>query len=114
MKASELLEEVRENRERLSSDIESFTQWMKSFEMTDEDDIVKYYKGICKQRLCDMSWNAIVEFMDNDIREIIANEINTYNADSDVTLEEFFALYAAEHYKQFGEEWELAKENPTI
>ena len=54
----------------------------------------------------EIEWNAAVNLMDDDLREEL-------NADlAPCTEQEFFEAYAKAHENKFGEEWELAKENP--
>ena len=55
----------------------------------------------------DDEWDAVVELMDDDIRERLHDEL------SPCSKQEFFAAYAAEHLKTFGEQWELDKANPV-
>lgn len=52
-------------------------------------------------------WPAIVQMMDDDIREDMADD-DTYN-----TNQKFFTEYAKRHLAKFGEEWELDKANPV-
>ena len=47
-------------------------------------------------------------YMDDDIREQINAEI------APCTDQEFFDAYCEAHEERFGEEWELAKENPIF
>ena len=54
----------------------------------------------------EIEWNTAVNLMDDDLREEL-------NADlAPCTEQEFFEAYAKAHENKFGEEWELAKENP--
>ena len=54
----------------------------------------------------EIEWNAALALMDDDLREEL-------NADlAPCTEQEFFSAYAKAHENKFGEEWELAKENP--
>ena len=54
----------------------------------------------------EIEWNTAVYLMDDDLREEL-------NADlAPCTEQEFFSAYAKAHENKFGEEWELAKENP--
>ena len=54
----------------------------------------------------EIEWNTAVNLMDDDLREEL-------NADlAPCTEQEFFEAYAKAHANKFGEEWELAKENP--
>lgn len=50
---------------------------------------------------------AIVGLMENDIREELNAERETYN-----TPQKFFKEYAKRHEKEFGEQWELDKADP--
>lgn len=52
-------------------------------------------------------WPAIVGLMENDIREEITAERETYN-----TPQKFFTEYAKLHEEKFGEQWELDKADP--
>ena len=54
----------------------------------------------------EIEWNAALALMDDDLREEL-------NADlAPCTEQEFFEAYEKAHEAKFGEEWELAKENP--
>ena len=54
----------------------------------------------------EIEWNAALALMDDDLREEL-------NADlAPCTEQEFFEAYEKAHENKFGEEWELAKENP--
>ena len=54
----------------------------------------------------EIEWNTAVNLMDDDLREEL-------NADlAPCTEQEFFEAYEKAHENKFGEEWELAKENP--
>lgn len=54
----------------------------------------------------EIEWNTAVNLMDDDLREEL-------NADlAPCTEQEFFEAYAKAHENKFGEDWELAKENP--
>lgn len=54
----------------------------------------------------EIEWDTAVNLMDDDLREEL-------NADlAPCTEQEFFEAYAKAHENKFGEEWELAKENP--
>jgi hypothetical protein len=46
-------------------------------------------------------------YMDDDLREEL-------HAEGFETEQEFFDAYCEAHEKRFGEEWELAKENPVF
>ena len=54
----------------------------------------------------EIEWSTAVNLMDDDLRE----ELNANLAPC--TEQEFFEAYAKAHENKFGEEWELAKENP--
>ena len=53
------------------------------------------------------TYAAAVNLMDDDIRERLHNEL------APCTNIEFLQAYAAAHREQFGETWELAKDNPV-
>lgn len=54
----------------------------------------------------EIEWNTAVNLMDDDLREEL-------NADlAPCTEQEFFEAYEKAHAEKYGEEWELAKENP--
>ena len=54
----------------------------------------------------EIEWITAVNLMDDDLREEL-------NADlAPCTEQEFFEAYEKAHENKFGEEWELAKENP--
>ena len=54
----------------------------------------------------EIEWNTAVNLMDDDLREEL-------NADlAPCTEQEFFEAYAKAHEAKYGDEWELAKENP--
>lgn len=53
-------------------------------------------------------WPAIVELMEDDIREELNTERETYN-----TPQKFFTEYAKRHLAKFDEEWELDKADPV-
>ena len=52
----------------------------------------------------EIDYNAAVALMDADIRERICGTVDTD--------QEFFDAYCKAHEEEFGEEFELAKENP--
>lgn len=54
----------------------------------------------------EINYNIAVSLMDEEIREELHNEI------APCTDQAFFDAYASKHLEKFGEEWELAKENP--
>lgn len=55
----------------------------------------------------ELDFENAANYMDSSIRE----ELHARHT-GEVTEQEFFNLYEAEHEKNFGEEWELSKENP--
>ena len=54
----------------------------------------------------EIEWNTAVNLMDDDLREELSADL------APCTEQEFFEAYAKSHEAKFGEEWELAKENP--
>ena len=56
----------------------------------------------------EINFDAAVNFMDDEIREILHEEI------APCTDQEFFDAYCKAHEDKFDEEWELAKENPVF
>ena len=54
----------------------------------------------------EIEWNTAVQLMDDDLREELSADL------APCTEQEFFEAYAKAHENKFGEEWELAKENP--
>ena len=54
----------------------------------------------------EVDFQVAVMYMDDEIREEIHNEL------APCTDQEFFDEYAKRHEEKFGEEWEMAKENP--
>lgn len=56
----------------------------------------------------EINFDAAVNIMDDDIREMLHEEI------APCTDQEFFDAYCKAHEERFGEEWELAKENPVL
>ena len=54
----------------------------------------------------EIEWNAALALMDDDLREELNAEL------APCTEQEFFEAYEKAHENKFGEEWELAKENP--
>lgn len=54
----------------------------------------------------EVDFEVAVMYMDDEIREEIHNEL------APCTDQEFFDEYAKRHEEKFGEEWEMAKENP--
>lgn len=55
----------------------------------------------------ELDFASAVEYMDDDIREALHNEMAPCGE------QEFFAAYEAAHAEKYGEEWELSKANPT-
>lgn len=56
----------------------------------------------------EINFDAAVNFMDDEIREMLHQEI------APCTDQEFFDAYCKAHEDKFDEEWELAKENPVF
>lgn len=56
----------------------------------------------------EINFDAAVNFMDDEIREMLHQEITP------CTDQEFFDAYCKAHEDKFDEEWELAKENPVF
>lgn len=56
----------------------------------------------------EINFDAAVNLMDDDIREMLHEEI------APCTDQEFFDAYCKAHEDKFDEEWELAKENPVF
>ena len=56
----------------------------------------------------EINFDAAVNFMDDEIREMLHQEI------APCTYQEFFDAYCKAHEDKFDEEWELAKENPVF
>ena len=54
----------------------------------------------------EIDWNTAVYLMDDDLREELSADL------APCTEQEFFEAYEKAHENKFGEEWELAKENP--
>ena len=54
----------------------------------------------------EIEWSTAVNLMDDDLREELNAEL------APCTEQEFFEAYEKAHENKFGEEWELAKENP--
>ena len=52
-------------------------------------------------------WEAVVNLMDDDIREALHMEL------APCTDQAFFTAYAAAHMEKYGEQWELDKANPV-
>lgn len=53
-----------------------------------------------------VNYNAAVELMDDDIREVVAADL------APCTEQEFFAEYSRRHAVKYGAPWELDKSNP--
>ena len=56
----------------------------------------------------EFDYEVAENFMNDDLLEELAAEIG------DCTDQEFFDAYCEAHEERFGEEWELAKENPVF
>ena len=56
----------------------------------------------------EINFDAAVNFMDDEIREMLHEEI------APCTDHEFFDAYCKAHEDRFDDEWELAKENPVF
>ena len=54
----------------------------------------------------EIEWNTAVYLMDDDLREELSADL------APCTEQEFFKAYAKAHEAKYGDEWELAKENP--
>lgn len=54
----------------------------------------------------EIDFDVAVSMMDDELRENIHNDLVP------CTDQAFFDEYARRHERKFGEEWELAKENP--
>ena len=54
----------------------------------------------------EIEWNAALALMDDDLCEELSADL------APCTEQDFFKAYAKAHENKFGEEWELAKENP--
>lgn len=54
-----------------------------------------------------LDFDSAVVLMDDEIREGLHNEL------APCAEQEFFDAYVTKHEEKFGEEWELAKANPT-
>lgn len=55
----------------------------------------------------EIDYNAVVNYMDDEIRETLHEEL------APCTEQEFFTAYEKAHLEKYGEEWELSKENPV-
>ena len=54
-----------------------------------------------------IDFDASVNMMDDELREELHLEL------APCSNQEFFDAYCAAHERKFGEEWELAKQNPV-
>ena len=54
-----------------------------------------------------IDFEAAVNFMDDEIRETLAND------GKERTEQEFFSAYEKAHAEKYGEEWELSRANPV-
>lgn len=59
----------------------------------------------------DINYDVAVNLMDDEIREQLHEEL-VMQSDQDCTEQKFFDEYCKAHEDKYGEEWELAKENP--
>ena len=59
----------------------------------------------------DINYGVAVNLMDDEIREQLHEEL-VMQSDQDCTEQKFFDEYCKAHEDKYGEEWELAKENP--
>ncbi len=59
----------------------------------------------------DIDYDIAVNMMDDEIREQLHEEL-VMQSDQDCTEQKFFDEYCKAHEDKYGEEWELAKENP--
>lgn len=59
----------------------------------------------------DVDFEIAVNMMDDEIREQLHEEL-VMQSDEDCTEQKFFDEYCKAHEEKYGEEWELAKENP--
>ena len=59
----------------------------------------------------DIDFDVAVNLMDDEIREQLHEEL-VMQSDEDCTEQKFFDEYCKAHKEKYGEEWELAKENP--
>lgn len=55
----------------------------------------------------EISYEAAVELMEDDLREELAAEI------APCTEQEFFTAYEIRYAEEYGEVWELSKSNPV-
>lgn len=61
---------------------------------------------VINQNGAEIDFEVAVSLMDDDLREELSADL------APCTEQEFFSAYAKAHENKFGEEWELAKENP--
>lgn len=59
----------------------------------------------------DVDFEIAVNMMDDEIREQLHEEL-VMQSDEECTEQKFFDEYCKAHEDKYGEEWELAKENP--
>lgn len=59
----------------------------------------------------DIDYDIAVNMMDDEIREQLHQKL-VMQSDADCTEQKFFDEYCKAHEDKYGEEWELAKENP--
>lgn len=59
----------------------------------------------------DIDYDVAVNLMDDEIREQLHEKL-VMQSDEDCTEQKFFDEYCKAHEEKYGEEWELAKENP--
>ena len=59
----------------------------------------------------DIDYDVAVNLMDDEIREQLHEKL-VMQSDEDCTEQKFFDEYCKAHEETYGEEWELAKENP--
>ena len=59
----------------------------------------------------DIDYDVAVNLMDDEIREQLHEKLVMQSAE-DCTEQKFFDEYCKAHEEKYGEEWELAKENP--
>lgn len=59
----------------------------------------------------DIDYDVAVNLMDDKIREQLHEKL-VMQSDEDCTEQKFFDEYCKAHEEKYGEEWELAKENP--
>ncbi|WP_293969632.1 DNA-binding transcriptional regulator [uncultured Ruminococcus sp.] len=59
----------------------------------------------------DIDYDIAVNMMDDEIREQLHEKL-VMQSDEDCTEQKFFDEYCKAHEEKYGEEWELAKENP--